>query len=117
MLLERRWDFLRTDARSSEGYTYSRIILVRATFEISLRLEVSVVRVGSLSSQVGERTREGNDLYWEMVESNVITVGGGGKACLAFGQMNEPPGARQRIALVGLSLAEYFRDEMNQVRY
>lgn len=70
----------------------------------------------SVFAGVGERTREGNDLYWEMVESNVITVGGGkgSKACLAFGQMNEPPGARQRIALTGLSLAEYFRDEMNQ---
>lgn len=68
----------------------------------------------SVFAGVGERTREGNDLYWEMVEGGVIKVGGGGKACLAFGQMNEPPGARQRIALTGLSLAEYFRDEQNQ---
>jgi len=70
----------------------------------------------SVFAGVGERTREGNDLYWEMIEGGVITQGGGkgSKACLAFGQMNEPPGARQRIALTGLSLAEYFRDEMNQ---
>lgn len=70
----------------------------------------------SVFAGVGERTREGNDLYWEMIESGVNELGGGGKskAALAFGQMNEPPGARQRIALTGLSLAEYFRDEMNQ---
>jgi len=70
----------------------------------------------SVFAGVGERTREGNDLYWEMIEGGVITQGGGAgsKACLAFGQMNEPPGARQRIALTGLSLAEYFRDELNQ---
>lgn len=70
----------------------------------------------SVFAGVGERTREGNDLYWEMIEGGVIQQGGGGnsKACLAYGQMNESPGARQRIALTGLSLAEYFRDEMNQ---
>lgn len=58
---------------------------------------------------VGERTREGNDLYLEMTESGVIN-----KASLVFGQMNEPPGARLRVALGGLTIAEYFRDEMNQ---
>ncbi len=58
---------------------------------------------------VGERTREGNDLYLEMSESGVL-----GKTSLVFGQMNEPPGARLRIALSGLTIAEYFRDEMNQ---
>ena len=58
---------------------------------------------------VGERTREGNDLYLEMSESGVLT-----KTSLVFGQMNEPPGARLRIALSGLTIAEYFRDEMNQ---
>jgi F-type H+-transporting ATPase subunit beta len=63
----------------------------------------------SVFAGVGERTREGNDLYLEMKESGVIN-----KACLVFGQMNEPPGARLRIALSGLTVAEYFRDEMNQ---
>ena len=56
---------------------------------------------------VGERTREGNDLYHEMKESNVLD-----KVALCYGQMNEPPGARNRIALTGLTMAEYFRDEM-----
>jgi F-type H+-transporting ATPase subunit beta len=64
---------------------------------------------------VGERTREGNDLYHEMVESGVIkTDGDGSKAALVYGQMNEPPGARARVALTGLTLAEYFRDEEGQ---
>jgi F-type H+-transporting ATPase subunit beta len=63
----------------------------------------------SVFAGVGERTREGNDLYREMKESGVI-----GKTALVFGQMNEPPGARARVALTGLSLAEYFRDEENQ---
>ena len=64
---------------------------------------------------VGERTREGNDLYHEMVESGVIkTDGEGSKAALVYGQMNEPPGARSRVALTGLTLAEYFRDEEGQ---
>lgn len=58
---------------------------------------------------VGERTREGNDLYLEMTESGVIE-----KTALVFGQMNEPPGARLRVALSGLTMAEYFRDEENQ---
>jgi F-type H+-transporting ATPase subunit beta len=58
---------------------------------------------------VGERTREGNDLYLEMTESGVLK-----NTALVFGQMNEPPGARLRIALSGLTMAEYFRDEMNQ---
>ena len=60
-------------------------------------------------SGVGERTREGNDLYYEMQESGVID-----KTALVFGQMNEPPGARMRIALTGLTMAEYFRDKENQ---
>ncbi len=59
---------------------------------------------------VGERSREGNDLYHEMIQSNVIQPGGKSKAALVFGQMNEPPGARARVALSGLTLAEYFRD-------
>ena len=66
----------------------------------------------SVFAGVGERTREGNDLYHEMVESGVIkTDGPGSKAALVYGQMNEPPGARARVALTGLTLAEYFRDE------
>ena len=60
----------------------------------------------SVFAGVGERTREGNDLYNEMIESGVID-----KTALVFGQMNEPPGARQRVALSALSMAEYFRDE------
>ena len=63
----------------------------------------------SVFAGVGERTREGNDLYYEMQESGVIN-----KTSLVFGQMNEPPGARMRIALTGLTMAEYFRDRENQ---
>jgi F-type H+-transporting ATPase subunit beta len=64
---------------------------------------------------VGERTREGNDLYHEMIGSGVIDLKGNkSKAALVYGQMNEPPGARARVALTGLSLAEYFRDEEGQ---
>jgi F-type H+-transporting ATPase subunit beta len=60
----------------------------------------------SVFAGVGERTREGNDLYFEMKESNVLD-----KVALCYGQMNEPPGARNRIAMTGLTMAEYFRDE------
>ena len=60
---------------------------------------------------VGERTREGNDLYHEMMETGVIKLDGDSKASLVYGQMNEPPGARARVALTGLAVAEYFRDE------
>ena len=63
----------------------------------------------SVFAGVGERTREGNDLWVEMKESGVID-----KTALVFGQMNEPPGARQRVALTGLTIAEYFRDQENQ---
>jgi F-type H+-transporting ATPase subunit beta len=63
----------------------------------------------SVFSGVGERTREGNDLYYEMIESGVIE-----KTAMVFGQMNEPPGARMRVALTGLTMAEYFRDEEGQ---
>jgi len=66
----------------------------------------------SVFAGVGERTREGNDLYHEMIESGVIKIDGpGSKAALVYGQMNEPPGARARVGLTGLTLAEYFRDE------
>ena len=69
----------------------------------------------SVFAGVGERTREGNDLYHEMVESGVIVPDGpGSKAALVYGQMNEPPGARARVGLTGLTLAEYFRDEEGQ---
>lgn len=63
----------------------------------------------SVFSGVGERTREGNDLYFEMKESGVLN-----KTALVFGQMNEPPGARMRVALSGLTMAEYFRDQEQQ---
>ncbi|MGF1629201.1 MAG: F0F1 ATP synthase subunit beta [Kiloniellaceae bacterium] len=68
----------------------------------------------SVFAGVGERTREGNDLYHEMIESGVIDLDGESKVALVFGQMNEPPGARARVALTGLSQAEYFRDEEGQ---
>ncbi|WP_339193581.1 F0F1 ATP synthase subunit beta [Aeribacillus sp. FSL W8-0870] len=63
----------------------------------------------SVFAGVGERTREGNDLYFEMKDSGVIS-----KTAMVFGQMNEPPGARMRVALTGLTMAEYFRDEQGQ---
>jgi F-type H+-transporting ATPase subunit beta len=69
----------------------------------------------SVFAGVGERTREGNDLYHEMIESGVIKKDGkGSKAALVYGQMNEPPGARSRVALTGLTVAEYFRDKEGQ---
>merc|ERR1711998_294219 len=74
----------------------------------------------SVFAGVGERTREGNDLYHEMIEGGVIKVDkegkpiDGSKAALVYGQMNEPPGARARVALTGLTVAEYFRDEEGQ---
>ena len=69
----------------------------------------------SVFAGVGERTREGNDLYHEMIDAGVIKLDGpGSKVALCYGQMNEPPGARARVALSGLSLAEYFRDEEGQ---
>ena len=63
----------------------------------------------SVFTGVGERTREGNDLYYEMIESGVID-----KTTMVFGQMNEPPGARMRVGLTGLTMAEYFRDQVGK---
>jgi len=68
----------------------------------------------SVFGGVGERTREGNDLYHEMILAEVIKLNGDSKAALVYGQMNEPPGARARVALTALTLAEYFRDEEGQ---
>merc|ERR1711971_531659 len=74
----------------------------------------------SVFAGVGERTREGNDLYHEMIEAGVIKIDEasgsteGSKVSLVYGQMNEPPGARARVALTGLAIAEYFRDEEGQ---
>ena len=70
----------------------------------------------SIFAGVGERTREGNDLYWEMSEAGVINQDdlSKSKVALVYGQMNEPPGARLRVALSALAMAEYFRDEKNQ---
>ncbi|GAA6001228.1 hypothetical protein JCM10207_007474 [Rhodosporidiobolus poonsookiae] len=69
----------------------------------------------SVFTGVGERTREGNDLYHEMIETGVIQLNNDKSKCsLVFGQMNEPPGARARVALTGLTIAEYFRDEEGQ---
>ncbi|MFO1235639.1 MAG: F0F1 ATP synthase subunit beta [Alphaproteobacteria bacterium] len=73
----------------------------------------------SVFAGVGERTREGNDLYHEMIESGVNKHGGGegSKCAFVFGQMNEPPGARARVALTGLTVAEYFRDQGQDVLF
>ena len=78
----------------------------------------------SVFAGVGERTREGNDLYWEMIESGVNKdpkenngSAEGSKCALVYGQMNEPPGARARVALTGLTVAEYFRDEGQDVLF
>ncbi|MDX9721581.1 MAG: F0F1 ATP synthase subunit beta [Myxococcota bacterium] len=71
----------------------------------------------SVFAGVGERTREGNDLYWEMIEGGVVSLGEKreeSRAALVYGQMNEPPGARARVALSGLTVAEYFRDVMKK---
>ena len=73
----------------------------------------------SVFAGVGERTREGNDLYWEMIESGVNKEGGGdgSKCSLVYGQMNEPPGARARVALSGLTVAEHFREDGQDVLF
>ena len=73
----------------------------------------------SVFAGVGERTREGNDLYWEMIESGVNEQGGGkkSKCALVYGQMNEPPGARARVGLAGLTVAEHFRDQGQDVLF
>lgn len=73
----------------------------------------------SVFAGVGERTREGNDLYWEMIESGVNKQGGGegSKCALVYGQMNEPPGARARVGLTGLTVAEHFRDQGQDVLF
>src|SRR4051794_1316360 len=73
----------------------------------------------SVFAGVGERTREGNDLYHEFIESGVNKKGGGAgsKAALVYGQMNEPPGARARVGLTGLTVAEYFRDQGQDVLF
>ncbi|HZB53868.1 MAG TPA: F0F1 ATP synthase subunit beta [Reyranella sp.] len=72
----------------------------------------------SVFAGVGERTREGNDLYHEMIESGVIKLDGpGSKVALVYGQMNEPPGARARVGLSGLTVAEHFRDEGQDVLF
>merc|ERR1711933_175260 len=69
----------------------------------------------SVFAGVGERTREGNDLYHEMIEGGVISLKDkNSKVALVYGQMNEPPGARARVALTGLTVAEYFRDQEGQ---
>ncbi|MEZ5841339.1 MAG: F0F1 ATP synthase subunit beta [Hyphomicrobiales bacterium] len=73
----------------------------------------------SVFAGVGERTREGNDLYWEMIESGVNKRGGGdgSKCALVYGQMNEPPGARARVGITGLTVAEHFRDQGQDVLF
>ena len=90
----------------------------KTVFLMELIYNVALKHGGySVFTGVGERTREGNDLYWEMVESGVIKLGEDrdkSKVSLVYGQMNEPPGARARVALSGLTVAEYFREELHQ---
>ena len=90
----------------------------KTVFIMELINNVAVKHGGySVFAGVGERTREGNDLYWEMVEAGVIKLGeerDKSKVALVYGQMNEPPGARARVALSGLTVAEYFREERHQ---
>ncbi|KAG1437233.1 hypothetical protein G6F46_014819 [Rhizopus delemar] len=87
------------------------LVVVRLVFSVVL---VSAHGGYSIFCGVGERTREGNDLYHEMIETGVIKLDGDSKCALVFGQMNEPPGARARVALTGLTIAEYFRDDEGQ---
>ena len=87
---------------------------MRSTF-LDKRLSYNFCYSGGFSvfAGVGERTREGNDLYHEMIEGGVIKLGNeasDSKCTLVYGQMNEPPGARARVGLTGLTVAEYFRD-------
>jgi F-type H+-transporting ATPase subunit beta len=88
----------------------------KTVFIMELINNVAMAHGGfSVFAGVGERTREGNDLYREMIEGGVIRLDNDqSKAALVYGQMNEPPGARSRVALTGLTVAEYFRDEKNQ---
>lgn len=88
--------------------------MVSPSSVVSVFSHVELGIVFNILSGVGERTREGNDLYHEMIETGVINLEGDSKVALVFGQMNEPPGARARVALTGLTIAEYFRDEEGQ---
>src|SRR3546814_4579166 len=99
---------------------YCVLVLEFHTVDLPLLIQEPINHVAkthgdySVFAGVGERTREGNDLYHEMIESGVINLEGDSKVALVFGQMNEPPGARARVALTGLTQAEYFRDEEGQ---
>ena len=89
-------------------------VLARPFLIMELINNIAKVHSGfSVFAGVGERTREGNDLYHEMIESKVINPENleESKVALVYGQMNEPPGARMRVALSGLTLAEQFRDQ------
>ena len=108
--VEERWSIHRDAPAFSDQADSSEIL---ETGIKSIDLLCPYVKGGKIGlfggAGVGERTREGNDLYWEMHDSGVIE-----KAVLVFGQMNEPPGARMRAALTGLTMAEYFRDMRGQ---
>ena len=84
---------------SSVGAGVGKTVLIQELFHNIAQEHGGI----SVFTGVEERTREGNDLYWEMKESSVIE-----KTAMVFGQMNEPPGARKRVALTGLTIAEYF---------
>ena len=105
---EKRWSIHREPPKFEEQSTQSEIFETGIKVVDLLAPYAKGGKVGLFGGAgVGERTREGNDLYNEMKESNVLD-----KVALCYGQMNEPPGARNRIALTGLTMAEYFRDEM-----
>jgi F-type H+-transporting ATPase subunit beta len=99
------------------SFKNSSYVLVFESSTIAHDLQNNIAKAHggfSVFTGVGERTREGNDLYHEMQETQVIQLDGESKVALVFGQMNEPPGARARVALTGLTVAEYFRDEEGQ---
>src|SRR5256884_6293932 len=109
-------DLLAPYAKGGKGWLFGGAGVGKTVIIMELINNIAKAHGGySVFAGVGERTREGNDLYHEMMESGVINVDGpGSKAALVYGQMNEPPGARARVGLSGLTLAEYFRDEEGQ---
>merc|ERR1712166_857375 len=108
-------DLLAPYARGGKIGLFGGAGVGKAVFIMELINNIAKAHGGfSVFAGVGERTREGNDLYHEMQETGVINLEGQSRCALVYGQMNEPPGARARVGLTGLTVAEYFRDEENQ---